>query len=79
MNILIARSQTDGHAWMERLHTKPAYWLVLNCTGIPETIRGYRPDAIFITPMAAHWFAENRVDCMSEIRNRTREVFTITD
>lgn len=79
MNILIARSLSEGNLWLDRLHTERAFWLVLNCTGIPETIRGYRPDAIFITPMAAHWFAENRVECMSELRNRTREVFTISD
>lgn len=79
MNILVARSPSEGQLWTDRLHTDPAQWRVVGCVSIPESVRGYRPDAIFITPMASHWLAENgKENWWSELRSRA-PTFTITD
>ena len=79
MNILVARSQVDGQRWMERLHTDRAQWIVVGCVSIPESVRGYRPEAIFITPMARYWLSDNGDGrWLHELQNRA-PTFTISD
>lgn len=77
-NVLLARTEAEGLLWLKRMCVKPECWRIISCQS-DIGLRGLRPDAIFVTPMAREWLSVNEIGWRSRLRERCGVICVMHD